>query len=150
MKKAIKSALALSISLFTLFTVSSFTKSAPIKGSNSIVTALSEKTPVTFFTRATSADGTTYYGTVEASGGIDATGTYVMPTEVHGMALHCLLIITFPDGTLTIRMNCNMRTGNGRWQILEGTGVYSELRGNGPLVMPNENDEILTGNIKWK
>lgn len=150
MRKAIKFVTVFFISLFTLFLVSSFTNKASIKETNSLLNLLRTKAPVTFFTTATSADGSTYYGTVVASGAIDASGKYVMPTEIHGMALHCLLLIEFPDGTITIRMNCNMRTGNGRWQVLEGTGVYAELRGNGSLVMPNETDEILTGTLQWK
>ena len=149
MKKAFNLTAVSGICLFTLAMISSFT-SKPIRKEESFsLIQISKKTPITFFTRATSADGSTYYGTVEASGGINESGNYVMPTEVHGMALHCLLIMTFPDGTITIRMNCNMKTGNGRWQVLEGTGAYSELKGNGSLVMPNETDEILTGTLKW-
>ena len=64
------------------------------------------------------------------------------------MALHCIFLITFPNGTITIRMNCNMVTFNGVWQVLDGTGAYSNLKGNGSLIMPNDNDEILTGTVR--
>ncbi|MHC2993343.1 hypothetical protein OB13_17815, partial [Pontibacter sp. HJ8] len=66
------------------------------------------KLPVTFYTVATGAQGTTYTGTVRVEGAINATGTYVMPTETLGQALHCTLIVTLPDGSITMRMNCNM------------------------------------------
>ena len=150
MKKAILTVALITIGLFTVLTLTSFNYNTVTKENSSQLAVLNKRVPITFFTSATSAEASTYFGIVEASGGINKSGTYVMPTEVHGMALHCLLIITFPDGTITIRMNCNMKTGNGRWQVLEGTGVYAELEGNGPLVMPNETDEILTGTLRWK
>ena len=93
-------------------------------------------------------DGSTYYGTVTATGAFEAAGHYEMPTEVLGNALHCTFNVTFPNGTITIRMNCNMRTFNGVWKVLEGTGAYSNLKGGGLLVMPNDDDEILTGTVR--
>ena len=93
-------------------------------------------------------DGTTYTGTVTAEGAINNSGTNIMYTQLFGMALHCTIIMTFPDGTLTIRMNCNMETSHGRWKILEGTGAYANKKGEGSVVMPNDVDEILTGFIQ--
>lgn len=93
-------------------------------------------------------DGTTYTGTVTAEGAINKVGTNIMYTQLHGMALHCTIIMTFTNGTLTIRMNCNMQTFNGRWKVLEGTGAYANTKGEGSLVMPNDVDEILTGFIQ--
>ena len=110
----------------------------------------SEKLPVVFNTIATGAEGTTYTGTVTATGGIVGNGTYVMPTKQMGMALHCDLELTFPDGTISIRMNCNMVTLDGVWKVLSGTGAYENLHGGGPLVMPDDVQEILTGDISWK
>jgi hypothetical protein len=104
--------------------------------------------PITFHTVSTGSEGSVYTGTVEVSGGITATGTYVMPTEVMGMALHCTLNLTLPGGTITIRMNCNLVTFYGTWQITEGTGNYKNLKGNGSLVMPDDIQEILTGTIR--
>jgi hypothetical protein len=105
--------------------------------------------PITIHTIATSAEGDTYFGTVDVSGAFEATGTYEMPTEIHGMAIHCRLYMDLPDGTLTIRMNCNMVTSNGTWQILDGTGAYASAKGNGTLIMPDDVQEILTGDIRW-
>ena len=110
----------------------------------------SKSEAITIFATTTAAEGDTYFGPVTLSGGINATGTYVMPTKVLGMALHCVFELTLPDGTITIRMNCNMMTGNGRWKILEGTGAYETLTGGGSLVMPNDTDEVLTGVVRWK
>lgn len=108
-----------------------------------------KKEPVTFFAHnpVLLHDGTTFTGTVTAEGAINATGTNIMYTEVLGMALHCTILMTFPVGTLTIRMNCNMKTLNGRWKILEGTGTYANMKGEGSLVMPNDVDEVMTGFI---
>ena len=92
--------------------------------------------------------GSTYFGTVSTTGAFEAEGTYEMPTEVHGNALHCIFQITFPNGTVTIRMNCNMVTFNGVWKVLQGTGAYANLKGGGSLIMPNDDDEILTGTVR--
>lgn len=92
-------------------------------------------------------EGPIYTGTVGLTGGINATGSFVMPTEVLGMALHCIFVLTLPNGTITIRMNCNLVTFNGQWKILEGTGSYQNLKGGGSLVMPNDTDEVLTGTV---
>ena len=108
-----------------------------------------QKQPVTFLTSATGFDGDTFTGNVTATGAINQTGTYVMPVTFLGTAIHCTLVTTFPDGTLTMRMNCNMKTGDGRWKILEGSGRYHRAKGEGPLVMPNDTEEILTGSIEF-
>lgn len=111
---------------------------------------IQKKEPVTFFAHdpVLLSDGTTYTGTVIAEGAINNSGTNVMYTQLLGMALHCTIVMTFPDGTLTIRMNCNMKTLNGRWKVLEGTGAYANKKGEGSLVMPNDVDEVLTGFIQ--
>jgi hypothetical protein len=150
MKRSLLASVVVCISAVAFLSVTGFsTIDAKRSETSTIKSALLKKSPVSFDTHATGvlADGSTYVGTVQAEGAINKSGTYVMPTQVLGMALHCELIITFPDGTLTIRMNCNMRTSNGRWKILEGTGVYADMKGQGSLVMPNDVDEILTGYI---
>ena len=92
--------------------------------------------------------GSTFFGTVTTTGAFEAEGTYEMPTEVLGNALHCTFLLTFPNGTITIRMNCNLVTFNGVWKVLGGTGAYANLKGNGSLIMPNDDDEILTGSVR--
>jgi hypothetical protein len=150
MKRSLLACAFVSITAAVFLGITGFsTIDAKRTGNLSARSALFTKSPVNFDTHATGllSDGSTYVGTVQAGGAINKTGTYVMPTKVLGMALHCELIVTFPDGTLTIRMNCNMRTSNGRWKILEGTGAYADMKGQGSLVMPNDVDEILTGYV---
>ena len=104
---------------------------------------------ITIFATSPTAQGTTFSGPVTVSGALNASGTYVMPTQQMGMALHCLMVISIPHkGTITIRLNCNLVTFNGVWKILEGTGAYQNLKGGGSLVMPNDTDEVLTGTVR--
>ena len=91
-------------------------------------------------------DNVNYFGNVTLTGAINATGTYTMPTQVLGMALHCTFILTLPQGTITIRMLCNMHTLNGRWTVLDGSGAYQNLTGGGSLTMPGT-EELLIGNV---
>jgi len=145
MKKSIISFSFIAACIIALFMTSSF-KAIPSASASKALT-FDRGEPITIFATTTSVQGSTYFGPVTLSGAINASGTYVMPTEVHGMALHCIFVLTLPDGTITIRMNCNMVTFNGVWKILEGTGAYQNLKGGGPLVMPNDTDEILTGTV---
>jgi hypothetical protein len=150
MRKTITSVSAIIVCLAAIFITTGFNTIPSALSNTSKAQRFKQSEPVVFFTTATSAEGTTYFGTVDATGGINATGSYVMPTEMHGLALHCTLMLTLPNGTLTIRMNCNMKTLDGRWKILEGTGAYQNAKGGGSLIMPNDTNEILTGNISWK
>jgi hypothetical protein len=146
MKKSTISFFLIAACIFAFFMISSF-KTIPSTSTSKALT-YGKGDPVVFSGSVTSSDGgSTYYGPVTATGAINASGTFVMPTEVHGMALHCIFVLTFPQGTITIRMNCNMVTSNGQWKVLDGTGAYQNLKGGGSLVMPNENDEILTGTV---
>jgi len=141
MKKSIIATSVIASCITICFLMTSFTKIP----SASIAHA-SGGGAVTFFASSPPDQlGPVYTGPVDASGAINAIGTFVMPTEVHGMALHCVFDCTFPNGTITIRMNCNMVTFNGRWKVLGGTGKYSNLKGEGTLIMPNATDEVLTG-----
>ena len=127
--------------MMAFFMMSSFKTSPSAVPSNSSgsITILSSNT--------TSADGVTYVGNVQLTGAINASGTYIMPTEVLGMALHCTFILNLPQGTITIRMLCNMHTLNGRWTVLAGTGAYQNLQGGGSLTMPGI-EELLEGTIR--
>jgi hypothetical protein len=146
MKKSIISFSIIATCIMAVFMLSSF-KMIPSASASKALT-FDKKQPVNFFGHITSSDGgSTYYGTVVATGAINETGTFVMPTQVLGMALHCTFILTFSDGTISIRMNCNMVTFNGVWKVLSGTGAYRNLKGGGSLVMPNDLDEILTGTV---
>lgn len=139
--------------ILAIFLSSSFTPAATVSSHGSAQTkALSDAEPVTVHATITGVeeDGTTYTGVVEVSGTIDASGTFVMPTKALGMALHCILEVDLPDGDITFRLNCNMKTLNGQWKVLNGTGAYQELEGGGSLVMINNlTEEVMTGTIRW-
>ena len=141
MKKSLISLSIIAICMMALFMMSSFKTSPSAVPSNSSgsITILSSNT--------TSADGVIYVGNVQLTGAINASGTYIMPTEVLGMALHCTFILNLPQGTITIRMLCNMHTLNGRWTVLAGTGAYQNLQGGGSLTMPGI-EELLEGTIR--
>jgi len=141
MKKSLISLSIIAICMMAFFMMSSFKTSSSADLSNSAgpITILSSNT--------TSSDGVTYVGNVQLTGAINASGTYVMPTEVLGMALHCTFILNLPQGTITIRMLCNMHTLNGRWTVLAGTGAYQNLQGGGSLTMPGI-EELLEGTIR--
>ena len=141
MKKSLISLSIIAICMMAFFMMSSFKTSSSADPSNSAgpITILSSNT--------TSADGVTYVGNVQLTGAINASGTYIMPTEVLGMALHCTFILNLPQGTITIRMLCNMHTLNGRWTVLAGTGAYQNLQGGGSLTMPGI-EELLEGTIR--
>ena len=141
MKKSLISLSIIAICMMAFFMMSSFKTSSSADLSNSAgpITILSSNT--------TSSDGVTYVGNVQLTGAINASGTYVMPTEVLGMALHCTFILNLPQGTITIRMLCNMHTLNGRWTVLAGTGAYQNLQGGGSLTMPGI-EELLVGTVR--
>jgi len=141
MKKSPISLSIIAICMMAFFMMSSFktTSSADLTNSAGPITILSSNT--------TSSDGVTYVGNVQLTGAINASGTYVMPTEVLGMALHCTFILNLPQGTITIRMLCNMQTLNGRWTVLGGTGAYQNLEGGGSLTMPGI-EELLVGTVR--
>ena len=145
MKRTFVKAAAIVMYVLALFLLTGFST----QNRNAPKHSLLKKENVVFHTHATGVlhDGSTYVGTVMSEGAITQNGSYVMPTKVSGMALHCMLYLAFPDGTLTLRLNCNMVTFNGTWQLLEGTGAYANKKGQGSLVMPNDVDEILTGVI---
>lgn len=146
MKKSIISLYTVVAFIMGFFIMSSF-KTVP---SASASKALSSSQSITIFCSGPFDPVTsTSTGTVEVSGAFNATGTYEMQIAFLGNATHCNLVLTLPAaGTITIRMNCNLVTFNGVWQIIEGTGAYQNLKGNGSLVMPNDFDEILTGTVR--
>lgn len=139
MKRSIISMPFIAACIIGFFTMSSF-KTIP---------SASKAEAITIFATSPTAIGTTFSGPVTISGAFDAKGSYEMPTQQIGMALHCLMVISIPQkGTITIRLNCNLVTFNGVWKILEGTGAYQNLTGGGSLVMPNDTDEVLTGTVR--
>ena len=94
-------------------------------------------------------------GTFTASGALETSGTNFMEVRASGKshvsAIHCTNSVVTPDGTFTILMNCQFSTSTGQWRIINGTGAYTNLRGNGSLIMTTNMDglpvETLDGKI---
>ena len=80
-------------------------------------------------------------GTFVYAGALTISGTNTMDIgpNINGARAHCVEIETASDGsgTITIHMECAFNTPipQGRWEIVSGTGIYANLRGNGSIVM---------------
>jgi len=89
-------------------------------------------------------------GTFTTSGALTISGDATMHVgfNADGVRAHCVVILTAPDGTIIIHQECQFATSppKGRWEIVSGTGAYANLRGNGPLLMPDD-EEAMTGVI---
>ena len=77
-----------------------------------------------------------------------------MVTEACGKsragAIHCTNMLETSEGTFILLMNCQFSTNTGTWRIVGGTGAYTNLLGNGSLVMNTQGGvfvETLTGRI---
>ena len=91
-------------------------------------------------------------GTFVTTGALTISGNteMVIGPNINGARAHCVVTLTPSDGsgTITIHQECAFNTPipQGRWEIVGGTGSYTNLKGNGSLTMP-ENQEAMTGVI---
>ena len=90
-------------------------------------------------------------GTFYTHGALEIAGTVTMEVDINsnGNRFHCLYTFVAPEGTFIIREECVFSTplqGQGRWEIVSGTGAYKNLRGNGSALMPG-NEENWKGFI---
>ena len=75
--------------------------------------------------------------------------------NTNGIVYHCIWTLTDGNGTITLHEQCEQGSSvaQGRWEIVNGTGAYTNLRGNGSSLMPYGVDgipaywELLTGVI---
>ena len=92
------------------------------------------------------------FGTFTTSGALTVSGDaeMVIGLNENGARAHCVVTLTASDGsgTITIHQECAFNTPipQGRWEVVSGTGAYANLKGNGPLTMP-ANEEAMTGVI---
>lgn len=98
-------------------------------------------------------------GTFTTTGALNISGASTMdvnPVFANGILVraHCVVVLTPSDGsgTITIHQECVYKTPmpKGRWEVVSGTGIYANLKGNGPLTMPTSNGlmgEAMTGSI---
>jgi hypothetical protein len=93
------------------------------------------------------------------TGAIESEGEAIMVAAINanGMVYHCIWTLTDANGTFTLHEQCEMGSTpvKGRWEIVSGTGDYTNLRGNGSALMPDVGDvniyeEDLTGVIYSK
>jgi hypothetical protein len=98
----------------------------------------------------------TFTGPFTISGAFEASGTAIMVAHLNhnAMVYHCIWTLSDANGTFTLHEQCEMGSTpvKGRWEIVSGTGIYANLRGNGSALMPNVGDpaiyqENLTGVI---
>ena len=89
-------------------------------------------------------------GTFTTTGALNTSGTTTMAINpnANGTRAHCVIVLTSELGTITIHQECEFATSpaKGQWQIVDGTGAYANLKGNGSLLMP-PNTEAMSGVI---
>jgi len=89
-------------------------------------------------------------GTYVTSGALNLSGytTMYVGSRAKGNVAHCVVVLYAPDGTITIHQQCEFSTNppKGQWRIVSGTGAYANLKGNGSLLMPPD-QEAMTGVI---
>jgi hypothetical protein len=89
-------------------------------------------------------------GTFVSSGALTISGDTTMHIELNenGTRAHCVVTLIAPDGAIIIHQECQFATRPpmGRWEIVRGAGAYANLRGNGSLTMPGD-QEAMTGVI---
>ena len=109
-----------------------------------------KSTPVRIIATFTDVSTLTQTGTFTTSGALSISGDVIMVISLNAndKIAHCVLTLTASDGTITIHQECQFATvpPKGRWEIASGTGAYWNLKGNGSLLMPG-NDEDMTGVI---
>src|SRR5437588_12336592 len=95
-------------------------------------------------------------GTFTTSGALTISGASTMHVDpnVNGIRAHCVVTLIPSDGsgTIVIDQECQFATsmptpypngqGKGRWEVVNGTGAYANLNGNGSLTMPG-NEEAM-------
>jgi hypothetical protein len=107
-------------------------------------------TPVTITATFTETSTLTWTGYFTTGGALDITGDAIMVINpnMNGTTAHCEITLTTDGGTIIIHEECQFATKpyKGRWEIVDGTGAYTNLRGNGSLSMP-DNEEAMVGVI---
>jgi hypothetical protein len=100
----------------------------------------------TFTSKTPTKDGATYYGSFNATGGLNLTGPDTMDVRLTADSSFCHTVLTNPRGTITMLLNCSRTNMTGHWRIVGGTGAFSSFYGDGPLTMmfpPNVPDGVL-------
>ena len=104
--------------------------------------------PVTITLTITGGAFPTFTGPITTTGDLIPPGQGSMYVNSFGNVFHCTITLVTSEGTLNIKEECNKATFMGQWQIVDGTGAYVNLRGNGKVMMPL-GFEVLEGIIYW-
>jgi hypothetical protein len=147
----IKNSLIAFASLIAIFGITGIIQAAPAGTARSVAShSAPEPTPVTItatFDFSTFPDVT---GTFTTSGALEISGVATMHVglNANGTRAHCVVTLITSDGTIVIHQECQFATdpSKGRWEIVSGTGAYANLKGNGSLLMPDD-EEAMTGVI---
>src|SRR5438874_7452802 len=117
-------------------------------GSVSSASATPTPVPVTITATFDFAGFPDVTGTFTTSGALTISGPATMHVgpNYNGTIAHCVVTLIAPDGVIIIHQECQFATSPpmGRWEIVSGTGAYANLRGNGSLTMPDD-EEAMTG-----
>ncbi len=85
-----------------------------------------------------------FHGTFYTHGALEIEGTVIMEVyHPNATIFHCVYTFVAPEGTFIIHERCVYSTplqGQGRWEIVSGTGAYANLRGNGSALMPGNQE----------
>src|SRR6266487_4396664 len=83
-------------------------------------------------------------GTFYTHGALEIAGTVTMEVDgnYYGNRAHCLYTFVAPEGTFIVKEECTFSTSpaRGSWQIVSGTGAYTNLKGNGSALMPGNEE----------
>ena len=138
-----KNSLIAFASLVAIFGITGIIHAAP-------ASTAPEPTPVTITATFDFSTFPDVAGTFTTSGALTISGTATMHVELNanGARAHCVVTLITSDGTIIIHQECQFATdpSKGRWEIVSGTGAYANLRGNGSLLMPDD-EEAMTGVI---
>ena len=111
---------------------------------NTTQKAASHPTPITI-NSAYDFSSYPFPGTFYTHGALEITGTVTMVVDFNskGNRIHCVYTFVAPAGTFIIHEECIYSTplqGQGRWEIVSGTGAYTNLKGNGSALMPGNQE----------
>ena len=85
-----------------------------------------------------------FHGTFYTHGALEIEGTVIMEVyHPNAIIFHCVYTFVAPQGTFIIHEECVYATpleGQGRWEIVSGTGAYTNLKGNGSALMPGNQE----------
>ena len=161
MKKKLKSLLLLTGVLFIFLNgcrksdglVSARAKASDVNAMAADASASANNKPMPIVITATYTSGKfpLFSGTFVTTDGSIPSGTTTMYVQPIGkLVFHCIITLITRNGNISIREECQFATtpSGGQWQIIEGTGDYVNLRGNGNVMMP-PGQEVLEGSIRW-